>query len=314
MKLSTQILQYIRRDKIRSLGRKPNFWPSQSRAKNENGVMGKCLRASFYEKTGVKKTEKSSDQLELMAYMGMMIEDGLIDMMKNMGMWEANNVKFFDEKNNISGEIDVIVRIFNEETALHELWNVECKGCSGYHVNKEVFGYSSGRGANKTYIRGRPKIKHLMQAANYCVATYGKCKGTKLIYFSRDESAMKEFDITVSENGTVSVDGYVDNRFKMSDIYDSFSTLSGFLKDNILPPKDYKYSYTDEQVEALFSNGEISKTQKENHVNGTRPYMDDECSYCMHRTKCISDDNSNNRIDTTTEPCSNNDFFKHGSF
>ena len=315
MKLSTEIMKYMRRDKIRSLGKRPSFWPSQSRAKNENGVMGKCLRSSYYEKTGETKTEKTSDQLELMAYMGMMIEDGLIDMLKNLGYWEANNVKFYNEKDNISGEIDVIVKIHNAETLEDELWNVECKSCSGYYVNKEVFGYSSGRGANKTFIPGRPKVKHLMQAAIYCAATKGKCKGTKLIYFSRDESKMKEFDITVADNGSVLVDGQKDKRFSLFDIYSSFQQLDEFLENRILPPKDYKSSYTDEQVEVLFSNGEITQTEKANHLNGSRPYMDDECSYCMYRTKCQQDDSKNtDEIDNDSKTCSNTDFFKHGSY
>ena len=314
MKLSTEIIKYIRRDKIRSLGKKPSFWPSQARAKNTNGVMGKCLRASYYEKTGVPRTEKTSDQLELMAYMGNMIEDGLIDMLKNMGMWKGNNIKFFDEENSISGEIDVIIETLNDETAMPELWNVECKSCSGYHINKEVFGYSSGRGANKTFVIGRPKIKHLMQASIYCAATKGKCKGTKLIYFSRDESRMKEFEITISERGEVLVDGTVDKRFILSDIYESFQNLDSFLGSKTLPPKDYKYSYTDEQVESMFANGEISQTEKNNHMNGTRPYMDEECSYCMHRTKCQQDDKNVNETDKESEPCSNAEFFKHGSF
>jgi hypothetical protein len=250
--------------------------------------MGKCLRAAYYEKTGEKKTEKSSDQLELMAYMGNMIEDGLIDMLKNMGLWVANNVKWYNEERDVSGEIDVIIKSSEDSK---DLYNVECKSCSGYHINKEVFGYMSGRAPNKRFIQGRPKIKHLMQAALYCDATKGKCKGTILIYFSRDESRMKEFEITTDEKGLVYVDGIVDPRFTLGDVYDSYEVLDRFLDSKRLPPKDYRPYYTDKMVEQLFEDGKITEKNKKEHLDGTSPYMDEECDYCSYRTKCLSEQN-----------------------
>ncbi|MDD3412605.1 MAG: PD-(D/E)XK nuclease family protein [Lachnospiraceae bacterium] len=239
------------------------------------------MRTSFYQKIGAKETNPVSPAVTLMGYMGMKIEDGLIDLIKNMGLWENNNVKW--QAKGLSGEVDVICREDND------LWIVECKSCSGYHANKEVFGYMSGRGSNKRWVPGKPKIKHLMQAAIYADIGKGTCKGALIIYISRDEAKMQEFLITIDDQNRILIDGYPEDRFTMNDIYQRYQELQGYIDQNILPAPEYKHTYTDQEVDELLAAKEISAAAKEGHTSGSKPHMDKECSYCGFRNLCMKD-------------------------
>lgn len=304
-KLTTKILQYMREPKVRSIGRRPTLYPSQARAETLNGPLGTCLRSAYWSKTGEPKTNEVSDAVMLMAHMGNAIEDGLIDICKNMGMWVANNVKWYNEAENVSGEIDVIIDMPDTETGETIRVNVECKSCTGYYVNKEVFGYSEGRGKNRRYIPGRPKDKHLMQSALYADVTRGKCAGTLVIYFSRDESKMTQFLVTVDEEGVIYIDGRRENRFTIKDIYASYRKLQEALDSESLPGRDYKPVYTDNEVGDLYGQKAISKTAYENHLNKKKEYRDKNCEYCNYLDKCL---NMEQPAEVTP------DFLAHGSF
>ena len=280
--LKDKVMNEIKRRRTRSLGSKPTLWPSQASVQTNTGeVLGSCMRTSFYQKAGIKETNPVSAAVTLMGYMGTKIEDGLIDLIKNMGIWENNNVKW--QAKGLSGEVDVICREDNR------LWIVECKSCSGYHANKEVFGYMSGRGTAKRFVPGKPKIKHLMQAAIYADISKGTCEGTMIIYISRDEAKMQEFLITIDNQGRILIDGYPEERFTMHDIYARYQTLQGYIDTNTLPAPEYKHSYTDDQVAALLASKEISAAAAEGHSSGEKPYMDKECSYCPFRQVCVRD-------------------------
>lgn len=304
--LSTKILEHMRKPRVRSIGRRPTLYPSQARSRILGGVVGTCIRSAYWSKTGEPKTNEVSDNVMLMAHMGNKIEDGLIDICKDLGYWVANNVKWYNEKENVSGEIDVILDVPDTETNELVRMNVECKSCSGYYINKEVFGYSSGRGKNRTYIPGKPKDKHLMQSALYADVTRDKGHvGTLIIYFSRDEARMTQFLVTVDQDGVIYIDGRKEERFTIQNIYESYDELQDFLNKRELPPKDYKPFYTDNQVKDLYGMKEISKTVYEKHLDKKQEYRDKECEYCSYRDKCLS-------IDVPVEDTP--EFLAHGSF
>jgi hypothetical protein len=323
--LKAKVFDELRRRRTRSLVEKNTLWPSQASVVTRTGeVIGKCLRASFYEKTGETPTNPVDDNIVAMGYMGTKIEDGLIELCKNQGIWEANNIKW--QAYGISGEVDIIIRVLNTEVTppKEELYVVECKSCSGYYVNKELFGYYEGAGSNRTYIKGKPKDKHLLQSILYAhVAKEKGFKGTIIFYVSRDESKMTEFLITVDDDGNVFINGELDPRFKVQDIINRYQVLQAAIDSNELPDRDYKPEYSDEEVKSLYANKSISKTAHDNHINRKNLYCDSECNYCDFKLKCLgqvvqSTSSSVHKEDPfelikTTQVEEKPDFFRYGS-
>lgn len=300
--------------RIRKLGdSKPTLWASQAAAVNEDGeIYGKCLRSSYYYKEGIKETNPVSDAVTIMGYMGCRIEDGLIDLMKNQGVWENNSVRW--EAKGLSGEVDAIARFheLNPENGKMEekIWVVECKSCSGYFANKEVYGYNSGRGDNKVWTPGKPKDPHLMQSAIYADISRGKCEGCIVIYVSRDEAKLAEFRVVVEENGDIYINGVKELRFNMVQVYERYGQLRHHLENSILPECDYRHTYTNEEVEEIYTRKGLSAAAKKGHLDGSKPFRDPGCMYCNYRDKCISDglhavSDYQTKVDTSTAPVSN---------
>lgn len=287
--LKQTIMNELRRRRTRSLVDKNTLWPSQASVVARNGeIIGKCLRASFWEKTGEDQTNPVDDAIVAMGYMGTKIEDGVIELLKNQGIWENNNVKW--QSHGISGEVDIIIRVLNQELTppREELYIVECKSCSGYYINKEVYGYFEGAGSNRKYVKGKPKDKHLLQSALYAfIARERGFKGTILFYVSRDESKFTEFLITVDEEGRIFINGEVDGRFKIQDVLDRYAILERAIESKELPDRDYKPEYTDAEVTALYEAKDISKAAHDNHKNRKTLYCDTECNYCEFKLKCL---------------------------
>jgi hypothetical protein len=276
--------------RVRSLGdKKPTLWPSQASATSTDGIIGQCMRASFYGKTGVPATNPVSDGVKMMGYMGLEIEDGLIDIMKNIGIWENNNVKW--QAKGLSGEVDAICREYNPD-GTYRKFIVEAKSCQGYYANKEVYGYWSGRGANKVYTPGRPKDAHLMQAAIYADIAGSEYEGALIVYVSRDEAKLCEFWITIDQDGRIIIDDVPEIRFTMQDIYDRYDSLRDYIERLELPGRDYKHTYTDIEVADIFARKGMSKAAHDAHNNGKKPHQDKGCLYCNHRDQCLIDGDS----------------------
>lgn len=301
--LTGAILTFMDKKKIRAIGRKPTMWPSQARASTPLGIIGKCLREAYWLKKGELPTNPVSPQVKLMGFMGLQIEDGLIDICRNLGLWRGNNIKWYNEVENVSGEIDVIIGVRKSDLLLQNfeaefldrfkdtdeiLFNIECKSCSGYYINKEVFGHYAGRGANRVYIPGYPKEPHLLQSSLYADVTKDKCAGTILIYFSRDEAKMCQFLITSDEQSNILVDGVKEQRFNIESIYESYRELQVFLDEDKLPPCDYKNTYTDNQVRDLYARKMISKTVHDKHIDKKQLYLDKGCEYCAFKDRCLN--------------------------
>lgn len=294
--LKQKMMDELRRRRTRSLVDKNTLWPSQASVLSTSGeVIGRCLRASFYSKTGEVETNPVDDNIVAMGYMGTKIEDGIIELCKNQGIWEANNIKW--QAYGISGEVDIVIRVLNEELnpPQEEMYIVECKSCSGYYVNKELFGYNEGTGVNRQYVKGKPKDKHLLQSVLYAhVAKEKGFKGTILYYVSRDEAKMTEFLITVDDEGRIFINGDLDPRFKVQDIIQRYAVLQAAIDSRELPERDYQPEYTDDEVKALYANKKISKAAHDNHSSRKNLYRDSECNYCEFKLKCL------NQVETTT--------------
>ena len=117
------------------------YHPSQSSCviKNEYGeeeIVGECLRCIYWEHHGVKKSNPMSARSIRICTVGKMVEKNEIEQYKQMGIWRGNNVKFFNEKYNISGEADCIVDVGGPR-------GVEIKTGYDYKFRKEVIGTST---------------------------------------------------------------------------------------------------------------------------------------------------------------------------
>ena len=278
-----------RRDQYKSPMR-GTFWPSEASAKfrNEYGedeVVGKCLRAVYYRLTGVRETNPPSGKSQVIFLLGKKIEDTLVEMWKQAGIWDNNSVRFEDKDRNISGEFDCILR----NPADNRKFIVEAKSTWGYQQEKNLLGYHEGRGARKVWVPGRPKDENLLQASIYCDQTRGVLDGTKLFYVMRDNCAMMEFNVTVDDNGTINVNGIPERRFNMANIYGRYALLATMLREERLPDKEFEHTYTDERVEILNQRGELSKTAYEAHTSGKELCGAWQCKYCQFMDHCLGD-------------------------
>ena len=296
-----------RGDQFRSKSR-GTFWPSEARAEftNANGhqeVLGKCMRASYYRLTGAPLTNPPSAKSQVIFHLGNQIEDGIVEIWKQAGIWDNNSVRFEDRDKNISGEFDCVLRDPTVELIGLPKFGAEVKTFYGYMQEKTILGHSEGRGARKHWVWGKPKDENLMQAAIYCDQTRDTLSGFKLYYISRDKNDMAEFNISVDDNGTIFIHDpkrggapLPETRFAMNDIYDSWTDLKGFIERGEIPARDFDFRPSQEKIEEMYGLGEISKSAYEKHNSGKIPYRDWHCSYCSYRDHCQGPEAAAERI------------------
>jgi len=271
-----------------SLPRPATFYPSEASVSwtDQHGIertAGACLRQVWYRLTGTGDPSKTSPYSEWIFALGKAVEQILVEQYKQMGILVGNNIKFYDAKRNISGELDVVLC----DPKTNELFGVEVKSFYGYNAKKEICG--------NTKVTGSPKTSQLLQTLIYV----DLCKDLKildyfkLVYYSRDAADRKEFDVTVvDDNGLTRpvIDGTVDYRFTMEDVYTRYRTLKSHLENNIVPPRDYAIAFSPEKVELLNKIGEISKTAMLEYKRNPakNPVGDWNCRYCSYAQHCWS--------------------------
>ena len=283
--LIDRTLTHMGRRQYRSKGR-GTYWASEASVKftnsfGEEEVAGKCLRAVYYRLKGVEQTNPPNAKSQVIFLMGNMIEDQVCEMWKQMGIWENNSVRWEDKDHNLSGEYDIILREGDR------FYGVEVKSFYGYHANKQILGHFSGRGSNKQFIPGRPKDEHLMQAAIYAAHTRGELEGFKLFYVSRDNNQFQEFNIKVDDDLNIYINGNLETRFTMADVYARYAELKRYDENNIMPPRDFVYAPDDARVEQLHARGDISDSAFKKHQERKEAYTDFHCSYCSYKDKCL---------------------------
>ena len=261
------------------------FYPSEASVTyiDQHGmkrVEGTCLRQAYWRVNGEKGSAPNVHSEWIFA-LGKSAENILIEQWKQMGIWVDNNIKFFDEKHNVSGEIDAL--LIEPETG--RLYAAECKTFYGYYATKEICGSAKQE--------GRPKTSHLMQLLIYIDIgkRYNLLEYGKLIYYARDSAKRAEFDIDIiDDNGLKrpTINGVIDYRFTIEEIFDRFDELGSFIKNKEIPPRDYQWKWNDEKIEKLKLLGEISKTAYENwQKNPSRNFLGDwNCAYCPFLEKC----------------------------
>jgi hypothetical protein len=279
--------KWMTRQRI-SLPRPSTFYPSEASVSwtDSNGIKrtaGACLRQVWYRLTAQPGFIKPDAYAQWIFALGKAVEAILIEEWKQMGVWVDNNVKFYNEDTNISGEIDAFLT--EPGGVLHA---VEVKSFAGYQAKKEIIGNKGCAGA--------PKVSQMLQALIYTDLgrTLKRFNYTKMVYYARDTGDRTEFDIDlVDTNGHLHplVNGKIDSRFTMQDIYDRYALLKEYWDSKQMPPRDYDINYDIDKVHLHQSVGDISKTAFEDWKKNPakNPIGDWQCRYCGYRNICAAE-------------------------
>ncbi len=273
-------------------------------------VLGTCFRKGWYRLMGVPQSDPTTIKSEYIFSMGRAIENMITDLVKLTGLYNNSSVKFWDKSNYVSGEIDIVVNLPVDKEG-HYIFT-EVKSTWGGRLVKgfesgsaqELFDRPKGRGKSRAMVKGKPKDQNLLQLLTYLYTERDDPKliGGKLVYFLRDNCNRTEFDVSlVEEKGKTRamVNGVVDKRFYVEDIYARFAHLreqvgedikklkSGVPFQDIAPPdRDFSLQYTAEEAKEAFDDGKVSKTKYEDFTSEGKPISDWQCQYCSWKTTC----------------------------
>ncbi len=305
--------QFLERDRSITEERLPHFYPSEARCIDEDtgNVLGSCLRNSFYRVSGVPVTNPNTARSYYIFMLGNLVEKFLIDRWKEMGIWEQDDVAFYDREYNVSGKIDCFIRAtYVKRDGIYRMRprnqspvvGVEVKSFYGYHATREILGNQS--------LTGRPKTDQLLQAFYYAERyRHRGVPGFKMAYLARDSVKRREFNVVpvvTSLGGEVqrvrpAVDGTIYTNISIEAIRESYRLLHQALRTGTLPARDYTRVYSKDVVEAKRAAEEVSKSAYESWVRAKKPsdpnvarthqnaLGDWRCSYCRYENHCWVD-------------------------
>ena len=250
---------------------------------------GACHRAQYYQRTGVEGAPHDP-YTKWMFSLGSAVETILVEQYKQMGIWVDNNIKFYDPVHGISGEMDVLVK----DPATGQLVILEIKSLAGYKGIRDVIKGTKGNSKTQAIVPA-PKTSQLLQTVLYLDIFKDKVAYAKMVYYCRDTADRREFDITLHEEGDSvypCVDGKVDYRFSVQDIYDSYTALKEALDSEQLPPRDYEIKYSAAEIEKRKAAGDpfISAPQYKKWKEEGVPIGDWMCNYCGFSSTCYGKD------------------------
>lgn len=269
--------------------REKRFYPSEASVEyhDEHGdkvIQGGCLRSSYYRLKGGFEGIPHDARTQFIFIQGNMVEDMMIKLWKEMGVWKDNNVKFIDKEHNISGEMDALL-IEPDGTE----YGVEVKSFYGYFAEKEIFG-------NKSTL-GKPKLPQLLQTLIYLYNFRDRLPYFRMVYFGRDSVKRRTFKIELEQEGDIfypKVDGVVWRSFSMNDIFDRYKRLQEHLDNNVIPDRDYDLHFSDAKIQDFFTKGKVAKTKYEKWQKGRlgqhEVIGDWQCSYCKYKDTCYGDE------------------------
>lgn len=212
------------------------FWPSEASCTKPDGtIIGKCLRQLYYSWKGIPETNPIPDRVKLLGKIGNFVEYETRKELVNKKVYslEANKKKQRKFKVNLvddiilSGEVDIIATYMDETCGI------------------EVKNYS-----NSTYqLLNKPKEPHLLQAFIYLIYYKPQQPYFLIKYMPSMVSkyATKEvyhrLDFIDIENETYPVvNGGIIKDIKLSSIVRRYKEAKYYIKNNILPTKDFKLS------------------------------------------------------------------------
>ncbi len=290
------------------------FAPTGASVVIDGKVYGKCARAYFYELNGIAKTE-IDDKGAWIFEMGENFESSFIELAKRAGIFEADHIRFaypFGNGYQVSGEIDLIVRINGEPQVM------ELKSSYGQSfIKQHIAGYKRSSSNMLTYTEDpfipAPKIDNLLQTMNYLYylsVVYPKVTGydgidtARIAYLARDNGLFSEYTLKLEERGNehypiVKVLRKYDGKYEADEVKLKPFTVQDMLRryiyvgkcveKNELPDREYNPEYSDEQVQDMYDNGELSKSKYEKYMKCELKARDWRCDYCPFLDYCLRD-------------------------
>lgn len=272
--------------------RERRFYPSEAsvEAFDEHGdriVHGGCMRASYFRMSGEFEGIPFDARTEYIFMQGRDVESMLIKLWKEMGIWVDNNIKFLDEENGISGELDAILI----EPPDGQLYGVEVKSFYGYYAEKELLGTKRQQGF--------PKMGQLLQTLIYLNHFEDRLPYFRMVYFARDSVKRRTFKVELHHEGGIKypkVEGEILRQFSVNDILDRYRSLRQHLDNKTIPPCDFELQFPDAKIEDFFAKGKVAKTKYDKWKKGKlgihERIGDWQCSYCRFRDVCWSGSNT----------------------
>lgn len=272
-------------------GGSPACYPSSAscwiQESNSKYLEGGCNRNAYYRMIGSPKTNPSGEYSYYINAHGKFIEEFLIARWKEMGIWVANNIKFYMGADNpsgygfsLSGEIDCLIRKPGTK-GLDGVYVAEVKSYYKWFKRKELVGSKDAP--------GKPSYNNLFQLMLYL--DYFKEHGInngKLLYTSRDEATQVEFDVSLRKiNGYTHavVNGVPDLTFSFEGVIERFRESWVAFVDRKIPDRDFKLMYDVRDMEDMFSKGLISKSRYAEYQKGKK-CGDWQCGFCEYRDLC----------------------------
>ena len=252
-------------------------------------TVGGCLRASYFRVVGGFERIGNSAYTEWIFKMGKAVEEILVQQAKEAGIWVDNNIKFYDEEYNISGEIDCLIAEPPDATIVP----YEIKSFYGYYAAREIFGNKS--------ISPQPKLNQLVQLLIYLWKFRNQFPYGRMAYFARDDIKRKTFKVSIHQEGELMhpvIDGKIWKSFTVNDILGRYKQLQDYIDNKEVPSKDYELQYPESKIrdfrpKKLGGKDKISKTKYEAWEKGKlKPWEyigDFQCRMCAYRKICYPD-------------------------
>jgi hypothetical protein len=296
-------------DKSRFYGkRRQGLYPSEASVSYMDGhrkiVLGKCNRQVFYRTSGVHKTNPGGIKLHQTGRIGKELENMQVRLWKEMGIWEANNIKFFNKELVLSGELDAILK----NPITNKLIGIEMKTHAEYPAKRQIHGIKKEKGSGK-FLPGRPKDEHFLQACLYAWEYQDVIDEYRIFYFERDSGVRVEFKVGFQKRNdgkhqcywqqipgpywNAFQEGPVLQPYTIEDIHGRYKDLVKILRKKIIPEKEFQVVWDADEVEYQYSQGNISKTNYDKWVKNpntkSNKLGDWHCSYCDWKDQCASD-------------------------
>jgi hypothetical protein len=269
---------------------------------------GTCMRSAYYRALEFPQTDKPDAKGMNIMKLGKWGENGLVNRWKEMGLWYANSIKFFDAKHFVSGELDAVLK-----TKENKLIGYEVKTYYGQQAGVQITGTRGRKLKDGGYSDkqprkvGAPKMGQFLQAVLYShqyVTLLKKLDEFRLFYLERGDGTRVEFTVGTElrpdgKHGcwweqvpgkywTVYEEGKVYQDFTIEDVQERYLELVKRLRERRLPPKDFIAKYDEVYIEWAMKNKLISATKYADYEKG-ESLGDWECSYCSYKTQCKKD-------------------------
>lgn len=271
-------------------------------------VQGACARKVWYRLFKYPQSDPLTTKTLYTFEFGKYIEDFTKELCKIAGIYNNSSVKFWDKSSSVSGEVDIVVNIPQDDTGKYII--VEVKSTwggmlvNGNEVGKarDLFTRYAGAGKARSQVQGKPKVENLLQIVTYLYKHRDdeNLVGGKLVYMLRDNFNRTEFDIHLVEqpdkNHAIYVNGTKVEGFVAEGIEERFAAILAMArksakdvsegKQPIPPDREYYLVYPDDVLEEKYKDGEVSKTAYEDHKKGKKSSGNWQCSYCSYKSLC----------------------------